>query len=87
MKEEGFASIVGIVLALAIVCLLAYFSMKAYRKESPADKDIPQPLREQGVESSHPMSVLGAAKANVDRFNEASKTLQKQAAEPGTEGQ
>lgn len=77
----------GIVLALAIVCVLTYLSIKAYFKGSPVDKADRKSLQEQGVSASNPASATQAAKANVDEMNKRSLEMQKQSADMEGAGQ
>lgn len=78
-NSKGFASMIGLIISLAIVCLLGYFAIKKYYAAPNVEQPVSQALKEQGIDTAAPLSAIDAAQQKVDAANKASAELEKQA--------
>lgn len=76
IKNQNGFSIVGIILALAIVALLYYLSINYYLKGPSVDNKTKQELAEQGINTNSYMGVTKTANEKVKDFNKKSGQLE-----------
>ncbi|MFH1359540.1 MAG: hypothetical protein ABIJ41_00690 [Candidatus Omnitrophota bacterium] len=61
-NEKGFASLIGMLLAIAIVAFLAYKAITTYYQKPSADQETQKTMKEQGIDTSTYRSALDSAK-------------------------
>ncbi len=65
-NKKGFASLIGLVLAVAIVCFLAYIALNTYFKRPIADKSLNQTLSEQKIDTTSYQSLIKSTKSKIE---------------------
>lgn len=67
--NQGFATLIGLLLTMAIICLLGYIAYKVYFKPPAQQKGIPEALSGQGIDSSTYRSVLESSRKQIEETN------------------
>lgn len=76
-RQKGF-SLLGILLAIAIVILLYYAAMKVYFRGPVVDKKTQQSLAEQGIDSTDYKKMIDTAKNKLGEIEKKMKKREKQ---------
>jgi len=69
--DSGFASLIGLLITLALMCLLVYIAFNTYFKTPVTDKETKKSLSQQGIDSSSYKTILDSSRNKV-------KDIQKQ---------
>lgn len=77
--RKGFASLIELVLVLAVVSVIVYFMTNLYFKKPVVEKSLQKDLAEQGINASDPRSVVHEAEMRAEEVNKRSRELEKEA--------
>ena len=76
-NKQGFLSLIGMLLAVAIICFISYFAWNTYFRKSPLDKAAQETLNEQGINTANTQTILGSTKNKLKEIqNQAAKQLE-----------
>lgn len=67
--NNGFVTLIGILLTMVIICILSYTAFKVYFKGSPQRKGIVDTFSEQGLDTANYQSVLDSSRKEIERAN------------------
>ena len=77
-NRSGFASLIGLILTLAIILILAYVAFKVYFEMPVRDEEIKGALSEQGIDTSSYQSITESTREKVKDVNKQLLQRQKQ---------
>lgn len=64
--NKGFATILGIILALAIISFLLFIMLNTFFKKPTVDKQTDRALKEQGVDTSNYQTIKDTTRKNLE---------------------
>ena len=70
LGQQGFLSLVGLLLTVLVMGFLAYFMMKAYFQEPPVDKATAASLQQEGIRSDNYQVLLNSVRQTLDDANQ-----------------
>ena len=68
-SNKGFVSLLGLILSIAIICILFYISLKVYFKKLLPEGEIKKSLEGQGIDTSSYPAVLDSSKKKIEDIN------------------
>jgi uncharacterized tellurite resistance protein B-like protein len=69
-SKGGFFTLIGMILAIAIIALLMYFVVNTYLKQPKGmDKDTAQELRKHDIDPSNYQTILDSTRQKMDQIN------------------
>lgn len=76
-KQKGF-SLIGILMATMIICLLYYVAMKFYFQKQIVDKETQKSLAKQGINTNSYKNLIDSAKDKVEEINKKIEEREKE---------
>ena len=67
--DNGFVTLIGLLLTMAIICILSYIAFKVYFKGPPQGEGIVGTFSEQGLDTANYQSVLDSSRKEIERAN------------------
>ena len=77
-NEKGFLSLIGLLVALAIISFLCYNFLTVYFKKPVFDQQTQESLKQQGMDVSNYQTVLDSARKTVEKVNKQQADYQEQ---------
>lgn len=71
IRNDGFVSLLGVLLTLVIISVLSYMVFKNYYSATPqSDKSIEKPLAEAGINTTSYSTVLDSTKTRINDLSQ-----------------
>ncbi len=68
-RNYGFASLLGLVITLMIICVLVYFIFNVYFKMPGVDEETKEAFSQHGIDSSSYKTILDSTQGKVQDLN------------------
>ena len=65
LNYKGFTSMLGLILAMGIICIMAYIMFKFYFKPVPDNDSDKAVFKEAGIDTSNYQAVFDSAKSSI----------------------
>lgn len=77
-NESGFLSLLGLLLAIAIICFVGYKAYGTYLSKPKVDSKTRQALSESGIDVSNDISTFQSMKERIKSVNQSAADQYKQ---------